>query len=214
MISFYVIDVMKVVIALFLAIGQLSAKPASAHAAMLNLGDEIDGMTLTWGAEDAPPLWAFCTFEVYRTVTTSSCRVPQLSKLAIGFVFPATEHAFGGMEWSEMQWELYLDDEYVDLGDFGTYDYLLPVMAPKPVPARVVFMKLTAWDVVLTNLQPGAHTLEGSVRAGAEEYRWVVDLVIEEATQAKDHEPSEFRSECPGTELLYPPHHGPCRLIV
>lgn len=213
MISFYVIDVTKLVIALFLAIGQLSARPASAHAAMLNLGDEIDGMTLTRGAADAPPLWAFCTSEADSHGMTSSCRVPQLSKLAIGFNFPVTDPEFGGLQWSDMQWELYLDGRFIDLGDFGTYDYRLPVMAYKPAPAREIFLKFRAWDVVLTNLQPGTHILEGSVRAGAEEYRWVVDLVIEEAPQAKDQEPAGIQTQCPGTGLLYPPHHGPCRLI-
>lgn len=43
-------------------------------------------------------------------------------------------------------------------------------------------MKFTGWDIVLTNLQPGLHTLEGRVFSDAEEYGWVVHLAIEEKT--------------------------------
>jgi hypothetical protein len=65
-----------------------------------------------------------------------------VSRLAIGHVFLGTEAAFREMEWSDLQWELYLDDQYINLAQFGTYDYLLPAMAPNPSFVREVFMKL------------------------------------------------------------------------
>ena len=95
-----------------------------------------------------------------------------------------------------MQWDLYIDDQYIDLGGFGTYDYLLPTMAPSPSWVHEVLMKFKAWDVVLTNLQPGIHTIDGRVRAGSEEYSWTVNLVIEDPVAS----PSELHSKDPSSE--------------
>ena len=136
MIKFYFADFAKLVFAFVLAF--LQTDTALAHTSMMTVGDEIDGMVLTKGAADARPLWAFCASEVDRNVTTANCRVPQISSLAIGHVFPGTDVAFNGTEWSELNWELYLDDQYINLSDFGTYAYLLPTMAPNPSPVREV----------------------------------------------------------------------------
>lgn len=203
MINFYFADFAKLVLAFILAFLQSDA--ATAHTSTITVGDEIDGMTLTNGAVDARPLWAFCATEVSKNVTTADCRVPQVSRLAIGHVFLGTDNAFSETKWSELQWELYIDDQYINLDHFGTYDYLLPTMAPNPSVVREVFMKFTAWDVVLTNLQPGMHTLEGRVRAESEEYSWVVNLVIEDKSasqrnpQRKGYHAGDIRSGCPET---------------
>jgi hypothetical protein len=93
-----------------------------------------------------------------------------VSRLAIGHIFLGTDVALGDTKWSALNWELYLDDQYIHLDDFGTFDYLLPTMAPSPSRVREVFTKFTAWDVVLTNLQPSEHTLEGRVGADPQEY--------------------------------------------
>jgi hypothetical protein len=146
---------------------------------MLKPGDEIDGMILSTGAVDAPPLWAFCSSQEANHVTAASCRVPQMSKLAIGHAFLAPDTIISETEWSELTWKLSVDGRAVKLNEFGTYNYVMPTMAPSPSPVREVFMKFTAWDVVLTDLQPGAHTLQGLVQSDAEEYGWVVDLTIE-----------------------------------
>ena len=53
-------------------------------------------------------------------------------------------------------------------------------MAPSLSLVHEVLMKFPAWDVVLTDLQSGAHTLDGRVSAGQEEYGWIVNLVIED----------------------------------
>ena len=202
MIDFTFTSIAKVILAFFLAASQSSAKMAVAHVSMLNLGDKIDGMTLTNGAAGAPMLWIFCSSEVSNYLTTANCHVPQMSRLSIGHVFLATDEAFSGTEWSELDWQLYMDDNLINLADFGTYDYVLPTIAPNPSLVREVFMKFTAWDVVLTNLQPGVHTLEGTVRGDSEEHSWVVNLVIEDQSssqrnpQRKGYRAGDAQSRC------------------
>ncbi|HJR80325.1 MAG TPA: hypothetical protein VJ821_09655 [Anaerolineales bacterium] len=220
MINFYFTGFVKVVLAFIFAFLQSDA--AAAHTSILTVGDEVDGMTLTTGAADARPLWVFCASDVSENVTTTNCRVPQISKLAIGHVFLGRENVFSGTEWSELKWELYIDDQYIDLNQFGTYDYVLPAMAPNPSLVREVFMKFTAWDIVLTNLQPGAHTIDGRVVAGAEEFSWVVNLVIEEKTltewaSRQEGEKSggiRIRSHCPQMGNMLSRSHGSCRLYI
>jgi hypothetical protein len=146
---------------------------------MLNLDTSLNGMTLTKGAADVPALWLFCSSQVSGTVTTADCKVPQMSKLAIGHAFLASEAALRGAAWSDLSWELSIDGKPVNLDEFGTYDYVMPAMAPNPSLVREVFMTFTAWDIVLTNLQPGSHTLHGLVRTQTDAYSWVVNLVIE-----------------------------------
>jgi hypothetical protein len=211
MIKFHFSNYAKLVFAFVLAFLQSDA--AAAHSSMLTVGDEIDGMTLTTGAADARPLWVFCASEVNENVTTANCRVPQVSKLAIGHVFLGTDVAFVNTESSELNWELYLDDQYINMDDFGTYDYLLPTMAPNPSFVREVFMKFTAWDVVLTNLQPGEHTLEGRVFDGIEEYSWIVNLVIENVSQeeAIDNKPEKIQVACPEVGKWLSRFHATCK---
>ncbi|HSL47008.1 MAG TPA: hypothetical protein VK897_26460 [Anaerolineales bacterium] len=179
MINFYFADFAKLVLAFFLALSQSPAKTAEAHVATLKAGDEIDGMVLTSGAKDDPPIWAFCSTEESKGMTSASCWVPQMSALAIGHVFLPGDHAFAQMEWSDLEWELYLDDRLIQLEDFDTYSYIVPTVTSDLSPVREVLTKALAWDVVLTNLRPGEHTIEGRVQAGAEEYRWIINLVIE-----------------------------------
>lgn len=218
MIDFTFAGFAKTVLAFFLAASQSSANIASAHVSMLNLGDEIDGMTLTTDAADVPPLWAFCSSEVSNHVTTANCRIPQkMSSLAIGHVFFANDSAFQTTDWSELECHLYLDDKLIDLDDFGTFDYVVPTMSPNPSPVKEVFMKFTAWDVVLTNLQPGVHTIEGRVRTDAEEYRWIVNLVIEDNPssqrnpQRKGLYPKDIGSGCPETGEWRSGFYNACR---
>jgi hypothetical protein len=181
-------------------------------------GDEVAGVILTKGAADARPLWLFCASKVSRNLTTADCRVPPVTNLAIGHVFLPTDEVFSDTDWSQLRWELYIDDQYIDLGGFGTYDYLLPTMAPSPSLVHEVFMKFKAWDVVLTNLQPGKHTIDGRVGAGSEEYSWTVNLVIEEPAaspsklQPKDPSSEKVESGCPRTGHWLLRFHRSCRM--
>ena len=86
---------------------------------MLKSGDEIDGMVITTGTSEAPPLWVFCSpaLENYGT-TTMDCQVPPLPKLAIGHTFGLADQALQTLDWSALTWELYLDGHPLDLESF------------------------------------------------------------------------------------------------
>ena len=152
----------------------------SQRSAIFQPGDTIDGMSLTTGAKDASPLWAFCSPAQYvGNTTTSDCSVPLIPKLAIGHILMPGDDALSRLDWSEISWELAIDDQPIDLKSFGTYDFALPAISHDPSPVREVFMHFTAWDVVLTNLVPGQHTLRALARMGTESYAWVINLTIE-----------------------------------
>jgi hypothetical protein len=147
---------------------------------MFRPGDTIDGMTLTTGAADAPPLWAFCSPAQHSgNSTISDCSVPMIHKLAIGPILMPGDDAMSMLDWSETSWELTIDGQSLDLNSFGTYNFVLPAMSHSPSPIREVFVQSTAWDVVLTNLNPGEHTIHGMARMGSESYNWVIHLSIE-----------------------------------
>jgi hypothetical protein len=72
MISFSFIDFAKLVLTFILGIFQSLPGPAAAPTSMFNLGDKLDGMTLTTGAADAHPLWAFCSSREENDVITAN----------------------------------------------------------------------------------------------------------------------------------------------
>ena len=147
---------------------------------MLEPGDQIDGMILATGAADAPPLWAFCSPALENEgVATMDCLVPPLPKLAIGHSFGLADQALQTLDWSDFTWELSIDDQTIDLKTFGTYDYVMPSMPRNHSHIREVFRKFTAWDVVLTNLKSGEHTLRGLAHSETDTYTWIVNLMIE-----------------------------------
>lgn len=212
MINFYFAKFVKLVLAFLLASLQAGTTIAAAHSSMITVGDEIDGMRLTRGAADARPLWVFCASEVNKNVTTANCRVPKMQKLAIGHIFVGTDELFREVQWSDLKWELYIDDQLIDLNDFGSYEYVLPTMAPSPSLVREVFMKFTAWDIVLTDLQPGEHIMEGRVRADGEEYKWKVNLLIEDRTISSEKKDSrEVQSGCSLNFQSLSPFQHSCR---
>jgi hypothetical protein len=156
---------------------QAAGQPLSAA---FRPGDNLDGMKLTTGAEDAPPLWAFCAgSQGGDHVKTFDCRAPVLQTLAIGHLFLLSEETFAGLGWSDLVWELAINGQAVDLESFGTFDYVMPSMAKSPSPVREVFQKVTAWNVVLTNLNPGEHTLRFLAQSDTDSYTWLVHLTIE-----------------------------------
>lgn len=179
---------MSRILFIFIVIGLLIRVAVIAHQSLgqsidqslLQPGEEIDGMTLTTGASDAPPLWAFCYYQEGNHGVEAHCRVSQMPKLAIGHAFLAPGNILSQAEWSEITWELSLDGRAIDLNEFGTYNYALPRIEPGSSPFREVFMKYTAWDIVLRDLQPGIHTLQGHAHTDTEEYSWVVVLTVEE----------------------------------
>jgi hypothetical protein len=170
--------VLYVGLLLMLTACQAAGQPPS--AAVLKPGDTIDGMVLTTGAQDAPPLWAFCSPGQHNgNTTTSDCSVPVLPRLGIGHLFMVSDDTLSDLDWSELTWQLSIDDQPVDLEAFGTFEYVIPVTSKSPSPVREVFKNFTAWDVVLTNLSPGEHTIHGVAQIGTDSYNWVVNLIIQ-----------------------------------
>ena len=147
---------------------------------MLKPGDEIGGMVITTGANKVLPLWAFCSAALENNHSISTdCLVPPLSKLAIGHTFGVADPVLQTLDWSVLTWELYLDEQPIDLNAFGSYDFVIPDMAPRPSPIREVFRQMKAWDVVLINPTPGPHTLRGIASVETDLYRWLVNFTIE-----------------------------------
>jgi hypothetical protein len=165
---------------LMLTACQAAGQPLS--AALVRSGDAIDGMSLGTGAADAPPLWAFCSASQGGShIQTFNCRAPLLPTLAIGHIFLLTEEVLADLSWSELVWELSINDQPVDLESFGTFEYVMPAMAESPSPVREIFKKATAWNIVLTNLNPGEHTLRFAAQNETNSYTWFINLVIEAA---------------------------------
>lgn len=147
--------------------------------AMLKPGDVIDGMRLTTGAADAVPLWVLCDSDQRDGNTISSyCTVPALPRLGIGDIFMVADDGSSEFDLSEPAWGLSIDGQPVDLEAFGTFDYVMPVTAQKPSQMKEIFKMFTAWDIVLTNLQPGEHTLRGLAQTKTDSYDWVIHLTI------------------------------------
>ena len=147
---------------------------------LLKPGDQIDGMVITTGTAKAPPLWAFCSpAQENKGVITVDCHVPLLSKLAIGYPFDGAEQALQTLDWSTLSWELAIDGQAVNLEAFGTYDYVIPDLAPHPSPIREIFRQMKVWDIVLTNLTPGMHTLHAIASTGTNAYIWTANFAVE-----------------------------------
>ena len=167
-------------VGLFLILAACRPAGQSRGSEMLKPGDVIDGMRLTTGTKDATPLWVFCPPDQHTGNTAVSyCNVPILSRLAIGHIVTPDDDILNRLDWSEISWRLNIDDQPIDLSSFGTYEYVLPVMPHKSSPTREVFVQNTVWDVVLTNLNPGEHTLQGLAQIGTDKYSWVIHLSIE-----------------------------------
>src|SRR5215216_836564 len=70
---------------------------------MLKSGDQIDGMLITTGTSEAPPLGAFCSPALENDgTTTMDCQVPPLPKLAIGHIFGLADQALQTLDWSAL----------------------------------------------------------------------------------------------------------------
>jgi hypothetical protein len=160
----------------------IACQPAnqSTDNSMLQPGDEIDGMVITTGAAKAPPLGAFCSVaQDDEHVMKADCRIPpQLSEVAIGHIFHIAEIPIN-LDWSKFTWKLTVDEQPVDLARFGNYDLAMPTRSTSPSPIRETFEIFTAWDVVLTHLKPGRHTVQGLANSETDTYTWIVSLVIE-----------------------------------
>lgn len=163
---------------------------------MVKPGDSVGGMIVQKGASksEGPPIWAFCSPAggTKPGVVTEDCTVPALPELAIGHGWITFDETTRDSQWKVFKWELYLDGQAIDLNAFGTFDADLPQTGvPGHDPNEEVITKLRSWDVLLTNLKPGVHTLRsvlhqsealddglgGSAPAGT--YDLIVNFTIE-----------------------------------
>jgi hypothetical protein len=154
---------------------QAAGQPRS--AAIVQPPEAID---LATGAADVPPLWAFCSASPENThLRTFNCRASAGQTLAVGYLFLLADAALLNGSGADLVWELAINDTIVDLESFGTYDYIMPAMPAGPSTVREVFMELTDWNLVMTNLNPGEHTLSFRAQNETNTYLWLVNLVIE-----------------------------------
>jgi len=162
---------------LTLAACQAAGQPLS--ATMSQPGDTINGVTLATGAESALPLWGFCSPSQENTmIPTFNCRASELQTLAIGHVFLLAEQVSANSDGSDPVWDLSVDNQIVDLESFGKFEYVMPSMAKSPSPIREVFKKAIGWNIVMTNLTPGEHTLAFRAQSATDSHSWLVKLVI------------------------------------
>jgi hypothetical protein len=155
-----------------------SAVPLLSAPPMLEPGDKIDTMVITTGTEAASPLWAVCLPTVKNDhLITINCGEVPFSRLAIGHTFGVMDLLPEEADWSELTWELSLDDHAIDLDAFGTYSFVHPDIAPNPSPIKEVFRSVKVWDVVLENPTPGTHVLYGRAHSKDETYTWMVNFI-------------------------------------
>lgn len=153
-------------------------KQAPAAPRVLKAGDSLNGMLLTTGVSHAPPLEVFCEFEEDEELSDINCQVPPLEKLAIGHLVGATGRALQELDWSKLDWQVYLDGYRLDLDTFGEYSTAEPVVLSAPSPIREAVQQRKTWDVVLVNPTFGLHTLDCMVKANSLVYSWVVNFMI------------------------------------
>jgi hypothetical protein len=167
-------------IAMLFMLASCQSQVMFAPISTLKPGDTINDIVLGIGTAKTPPLWAFCSAQDGDHVKTSDCRIPPtISKVAIGHIFGIVDDALTKSDWSEFTWILLVDEQIIDLPAFGTYSFVLPTLSNSSSSIREVFIKVTAWDVVLMDLRPGTHTLRGSAQSKTETYNWVANIVIE-----------------------------------
>lgn len=146
---------------------------------ILKEGDRLNGMVVTTSTADATPLEYFCTFEVDEEVTTNiDCQVPPVQKLAIGHMIGVTGRAFQELDWSEIDWQVYLDGYLLNLDTFDEQSYVEPIVLSSPSPIREVFKQRKTWDIMLLNPSFGLHTLLCTARTKSVVYSWVVNFMI------------------------------------
>jgi len=185
MINFYFADFAKLVLTLILAISQSAVKPDAAHASLLSLGDSINGMTLSKSPDEAHSLWAFCFNSPEGEGNyLLDCRVPALTSPRIGNLLLFANEAMPNVDWSDLVWELSIDGQAVDLEPFESFDYVVPRLSKiLSSPVREALKRGTGWNIILTDLQPGHHTLWVVAESKTGSYTWFVNLDIEPAEE-------------------------------
>ena len=146
---------------------------------VLKPGEKVNDIVIATGVETAIPLWTFCSRTIeHDHLITADCGELSYSELAIGHTFGVMDLISPHSDWEELSWHLAVDGWAIDLEAFGTYDFVHPDLAPSPSPVREVFRSIRVWDVVLVDLTPGVHKLQGQARSEEGTYTWVVSFTI------------------------------------
>jgi hypothetical protein len=146
---------------------------------------QLPDIHLAKGAVDAVPLWTYCSpLQENTLIRTFNCRATVGQTLAVGHLFLLTDA--GILNWAAVPlvWGLAIDDQVIDLDSFGMFDYVMPAMPASPSPLREVFARVTDWDLVMTSLSPGEHTLHFRAQNDTAQYHWLVNLVIDGVSQS------------------------------
>jgi hypothetical protein len=99
-------------------------------------------------------------------------------RLAIGYLLLPGNDSLSKMDWSEIDWDLTIDGQPIDLKRFGIYHFIRPALSHHASPVREIFVSSPVWDVVLTDLKPGKHTIYGSAKVGTDSYCWIIHFTI------------------------------------
>ena len=171
------VQVVGIGILVLLTACQAAGQPG--NATMSGPGTTINGARLSTGAESALPLWGFCSPSQENTmIQTFNCRASVSQTLAIGHVFLLAEQLPSNSDGSDLVWDLSVDNQVVDLESFGKFEYVMPSMAKSPSSVREVFKKAVGWNIVMTNLSPGEHTLSFRAQSATASHSWLVHLAV------------------------------------
>ncbi len=164
-----------------LLVGMLSAcagEPAplptttpTAGERWLEAGDTLGEMRLIRDDGDTPWLWDYCevgdTWET--TPFTRQCDVPLSPTLfvGLGWVQDSWEAVEAGWLADSESWVLYLDEQPIDLISFGALDF------------EADGLMFRMWNVVIKDVQPGAHSLRYTFTEGGVNYdaTWEFNVV-------------------------------------
>jgi hypothetical protein len=128
----------------------------------LEAGDYIGEMRLIRDDGETPWIWDYCDVETPWEGTTiiRQCDVPLSPTLfvGLGWVLDSWEAVDAGWQADSESWVLYLDDQPIDLVSFGVLDF------------EADGLMFRMWNVVIENIQPGAHSLRYTFTEGGVNY--------------------------------------------
>lgn len=129
------------------------APVSTSPGSLLVPGDQIGQATVEVYPGATPHLWEYCSEQLSNAPAGAKieCSMPLLPEIGIGLGWVARDEALRDSNWEALAWEMYVDDQALNLEAFGEYTFDLPVEG--------MIVKLRGWKVELVNPTPGEHTL-------------------------------------------------------
>lgn len=146
------------------------------NSVKLQPGDAVGEAVLGIAKDESgePDIFNYCNPSIEKSdppVIVRRCSVPQMPYLFIGYAEMAGTPEELDTLWKTRNWELYFDEQAVDLASFGFFD--------QPWEGNL----LRRWKISVTNLTPGEHSLHYIISAGSqvpkEDITWI--FTVEEA---------------------------------